>query len=204
MKVRSLLPLIAFVCAALAYATPNETAAKKPKKSYVAPEGKALVVFVRPKRMGKAVQFFVTDKDRKLLTVFKGKQHATVTVDPGKHTFYVIAENAQLVRAELGAGRTYIIETRPTMGFGKARVSVQPVLRKDAERFAESAQWIKDTDAHTADLKAGEKWMKRHEDRVTRRIERAEADWKEDDEGYRAAHSIGVEDGRTAEEAGKL
>jgi len=157
----------------------------------VAPKDKALVVFVRPGKLGKAVYFYVLDKDKKLVTLFKGKEHVAITASPGKHTFYVVSENAKVVQAELGAGRTYIIHTQPKMGLGKARVLVEPVLR-NSPNFAESAKWVRETKPGEPDFDKGNKWVRKHQSAIDKRVGEAET------------VTMGVEDGRTQEEAGKL
>ena len=162
-----------------------------PAGSYIAPKDKALVVFVRPAKLGKAVYFYVLDESKKLVTLFKGNEHAAITTLPGKHTFYVVSENAGAVQAELGAGRTYIILTQPKMGLGKARVIVEPILRSSSN-FKESAAWVRDTKAGAPDFDKGNKWVRKHQDAINKRI------------GDAKASTMGVADGRTQEEAGAL
>jgi hypothetical protein len=191
MKRHYLLPLIALLWVGFVYPTGSEPTTSEGPASFVAPKDKALVVFVRPAKFGKAVYFYVLDKDKTLVTLFKGNEHAAITASPGKHTFYVVSENAKAVQAELGAGRTYIIHTQPKMGLGKARVIVEPVLRS-SPKFKESAAWVRDTKAGTPDFDKGNKWVRKHQDDINKRIGEAEAS------------SMGVEDGRTQEEAGAL
>ena len=192
----------ALLSAGFVYPTASEPAASAGPASFVAPEGRALLVFVRASKLGKAINFYVVDEDKRFLTMFKGNQHVAITVAPGKHTFYVVSENAGLVRAELAAGRTYIISTRAKMGFGKARVIVEPVLR-DSPSFAESAKWVRDTKPGSPDFDKGAKWVRKHQDAITRRIGKAEEEWSSG-EANRAALTMGVEDGRTRDEAGAL
>ena len=191
MKRHYLLPLIALLWVGFAYPTATESAESEGPASFVAPKDKALVVFVRPGKRGKAVYFYVLDKDKKLVTLFKGNQHVAITAPPGKHTFYVVSENAKVVQAELGAGRTYIIHTKPKMGLGKARVLVEPVLRS-SPNFAESAQWVRETKPGEPDFDKGNKWVRKHQSAIDKRVGEAET------------VTMGVEDGRTQEEAGKL
>jgi hypothetical protein len=171
--------------------------------SFVAPEDKALVVFVRPapRYKTKRVNFHVFDESKKLLTVFKGKEHMTIEVAPGKHTFYVVSDNAGLVRAELAAGRTYVVLTK-AKGLA-ARVVVRPVLRNSSD-FAESAKWIRETKRGEPDFAKGNKWVKKHEDAINMEIKAAEVDWLKMDEKARGSMTMRPEDGRTADEAGKL
>jgi hypothetical protein len=203
MKKRYLLPLIALLWAGFVYPPTSEPVTPSGPASFVAPKDGALVVFVRPAKLGKAVNFYVFDENKKLLTLFKGNERVSVAVEPGPHTFYVVSENAGLVRAELAAGRTYIIPTQPKMGFGKARVIVQPVLRESVN-FAESAEWIRETKPGKPDFAKGKKWTSKHQDDLDARIAGAEADWLSKGEAHQKAMTMGPEDGRTAEEASKL
>lgn len=203
MKRRYILPLFALLWAGFVYPTATEPAVSGGPASFVAPADKALVVFARPGKLGKAVYFYVIDGNKKLVTLFKGNEHAAITAPPGKHTFYVVSENAGLVRAELGAGRTYIIHTQPKMGFGKARVIVTPVMR-NSSMFAESAKWLRDTKPTSPDFDKGNKWVRKHQDALNKRISAAEAEWSSKDEQQRAALTMGVEDGRTQDEVGSL
>ena len=203
MKMRYFLLLFALLWAGFIYPTASEPAAPAGPASFVAPQDKALVVFVRTSRLGKAINFYVVDENKHLVTLFKGNQHVAITAPPGKHTFYVVSENAGLVRTELAAGRTYIISTRAKMGLGKARVIVEPVLRSSPS-FAESAGWVRDTKPGEPNFDKGAKWVRKHQDAINKRIGEAEKDWSSGDAKYRAALTMGVEDGRTQDEAGAL
>jgi hypothetical protein len=191
MKKYLLLPFIALLWAGFTYPPATQPVEAEGPASFVAPKDKALVVFVRPAKLGKAVYFYVLDENNKLVTLFKGNEHVAITAPPGKHTFYVVSENAGAVQAELGAGRTYIIHTQPKMGLGKARVIVEPVLRS-SPNFAESATWVRKTKAGEPDFDKGNKWVRKHQSAIDKRVGEAEAS------------SMGVEDGRTQEEAGAL
>jgi len=159
--------------------------------SFVAPDDKAMVVFVRPEKLGKAVWFYILDKDKNLVTMLKGNEHVAITATPGKHAFHVVSENAVTVQADLGAGRTYIIHTKPKMGAGKARVIVEAALR-GTPSFDASAEWVRDAKPGEPDFGKGKKWVSKHQDAIDKRIGKAET------------LAIGAEDGRTQEEAGAL
>ena len=123
--------------------------------SLVAPDDQALLVFVRPKRTP-VINFYVFDENKKLRTLFKNKEYAPITVEPGKHTFYVVAENAELIRAEVAAGRTYVIHAYPRGGFGKARVGVEPA-RRNSPNFKKMNEWFHKTKRGEPDFEKGEK-----------------------------------------------
>jgi hypothetical protein len=173
------------------FPTAAEPAEPMGPASFVAPTDKAMVVFVRPEKMGKAVWFYVLDKDKNLVSMLKGNEHVAINAPPGKHTFHVVSENAVTVQAELGAGRTYIVHTKPKMGLGKARVIVEAALRGKPS-FAESAEWVRDAKPGEPDFGKGKKWVSKHQSAIAKRIGEAET------------IAMGVEDGRTQEEAGAL
>jgi hypothetical protein len=77
------------------------------------------------------------------------------------------------------------------MGLGKARVLVEPVLRS-SPNFAESAKWVRETKPGEPDFDKGNKWVRKHQSSIDKRVGDAET------------VTMGVEDGRTQEEAGKL
>ena len=203
MKLGFIVILLAFLCVGFVHAPDGQVASESGPASFVAPDDKALVVFVRPEKVGKAVNFYVFDENKKLLTLFKGNEHVTIAVDPGKHTFYVVSENAALVRAELAAGRTYVIHAQPKMGWGKARVVAHPIFRASSD-FDKAAEWIRKTKRGEPDFAKGKKWASKRQDALNTRIAGAEADWLKMDEKVQGGMTMGPEDGRTAEEAGKL
>ena len=194
---------LALLWAGFALPTAVEPAASMGPTSFVAPADEALVVFVRPSKRGKAISFYVVDESKKLLTLVKSNEHVAITLSPGKHSLYVVAENAGLVRAELAAGRTYIISTRPKMGLGRARVVVEPALRT-SPNFAESAKWLRDTKQGNPDFDKGARWVRNHRDALDKRISVAEWEWSSGNASARAALTMGVDDGRTQKEAGAL
>jgi hypothetical protein len=199
--------VLALLCAGFVYPPLDQAASELRPASFVAPQDKALVVFVRPRFVGKREKLYVLDRNKKLLTFLKGKEHVTIEVAPGKHTFYfcVRSGNAALVRAELVAGRTYVGHTEYQGGFGfvKPRVLAHPVLRNSAD-FAESAKWIRDTKRGEPDFSKANRWVKKRQDAISAEITRAEAGWLKMDEKGRSRLTLRPEDGRTPDEASKL
>jgi len=199
--------VLGLLCVGFVYPPQDQPASEGSPRSFVAPEDKALVVFVRPAARWYKTNWsnlHVFDESKKLLTVFKGKEHVTIEVAPGKHTFYVVSEDAGLVRGELAAGRTYVVLTEPKIGIVRGvRVVVRPVLRNSSD-FAESAKWIRETKRGEPDFAKGNKWAKKHEDAISAGITAAELDWLKMDEKARSSVTLRPEDGRTADEAGKL
>ena len=143
MKPRHLILPLALLSMASADEGTREPVSFREPASLVAPADKALVVFARPYRLMRAVNFYVLDEAQELLTLLRGKEYAFIAVEPGERTLYILSENAKLVRADLAAGRTYMVLTEPEMGEHKARVRVELAKRNTAS-FAESTGWLDD------------------------------------------------------------
>ena len=62
---------------------------------------------------------------------------------PGEHYFLARAENWSCVKANLAAGKQYVIKANPMMGVWKARVAFDPVTKADYEKQAKDVQkWL--------------------------------------------------------------
>jgi hypothetical protein len=197
------LPLALLCLGAVHVGVPDPSLVEEPA-SFVAPEDKALVVFSRPKPLGKSVYFYVFDENKKLRTLFKGNDYVSMTIEPGKHTLYVVCEDAKLVRAELAAGRTYVVRADAKMGWGKARVQVVQPARRGSPSFAESVDWIAEAKPGEPNFKKGEKWTSKRQDVLHNRMTAAEEDWAKMDDVEREAVTLRPDDGRTPEEAKEL
>jgi hypothetical protein len=169
--------------------------------SYVAPPDKALVVFVREKGARQDHVTVFGEEPRFLTVIEKPQRHVKAIVNPGKHTFYF----GDIVRAELAAGRTYIIKIRAERGFWGWRVAGEPALR-DTGAFVASSRWIRDTKLDMPNLKKRSgQWEKDvNAKRMRKAVAASEAAWLEGSDDWRAARTISAKDGRTAAEAGKL
>lgn len=202
MKSNHLVLPFALLCLGAVHAGTLEPRSVQEPASLVAPEDKALIVFVRPKKTP-VINFYVFDENKKLVTLYKQRSYATITAEPGKHTYYVVAENAKLVRADVVAGRTYVIHTYPRGGFGKARVAVEP-LRRSSPEFGEARDWFRKTAKEKPDFEKGDRWTRKHQPALERRMTNAEEKWSKMDEKAREALTLRPDDGLTAEEAKAL
>lgn len=93
-------------------------------------QGKALVYFVRPSGMGAIINFKYFDGE-KYLGKFNAGKYLAYECEPGKHIFWAKAENMDFVEAEVEAGKVYVIEAEPMMGFIKASVQLLPLDKTD-------------------------------------------------------------------------
>lgn len=102
-------------------------------------DGKALVYVFRPSGRGFAINFQIWDGER-FIGLSQAKSYFQYMADPGKHTFFAIAENKAFIEAELEAGKEYYIVTHPRTGVWKARVSFVPV-KTGMEEWSQVPQW---------------------------------------------------------------
>ena len=95
-----------------------------------APEGKAVVYFVRTSSIGFAINFRYFDND-KYIGKFNGPKYMRYECEPGNHLFWAKSENKAFVEAELEAGKIYFIQAIPKMGAIKAGVHLEPANPND-------------------------------------------------------------------------
>ncbi len=171
-------------------------------ESYMAPNGKAVLVLVRNRALLGTVKFRVIDAKRRCMGVLKGRSHAGIVVPPGKHTLYVLAAKrviqAERIDVHVAAGRTYIIETRPRARM-KERVDVETV-RRGTPRFAESTHWIAGTKTISRNLTECTQWMAKKSGKISAAITAAEQEWETGGDFYRRARRLTPNDGRTRKE----
>jgi len=88
-------------------------------------KGNVVVYFTRVTNWGGATSFeFFHNKE--FIGIFKGKNYMRYEVKAGKHLFWVSSENKHFVKANLKAGKTYIILVNIKMGAWKAQVELEP------------------------------------------------------------------------------
>lgn len=86
-------------------------------------EGKSVVYFVRTNSSGFLINFRHFDYD-KFIGKYAGPGFIRYECEPGEHVFWVGAANSSYVKVDLEAGKIYMIETIPVMGFAYAEVKI--------------------------------------------------------------------------------
>lgn len=99
-----------------------------------APDGKAVVYFVRPSALGLAVNFSYFD-NTKLIGKFNAPKYIRYECEPGEHLFWARSENRDFIEANVDAGKIYFIEAVPKMGAMKAAVQLVPVDPADTKKM---------------------------------------------------------------------
>tara|TARA_R110001592_G_scaffold61993_8_gene189443 strand:+ start:759 stop:1346 length:588 start_codon:yes stop_codon:yes gene_type:complete len=96
-------------------------------------EGNAVLYFTRVSSYGGAFSFeFFHDEE--FIGIFKKKNYIRYEVEAGDHLFWASSENKQFVKANLKAGKTYIVLVNIKMGVWKPQLDLEP------QDFANSAQ----------------------------------------------------------------
>jgi len=193
--------LIWFALMGLAAARP---AAAEGKSAFVAPKDVALVVFIQNAPDDRAMTYIVFDADKQCVVEVGGREAEVIPMNPGRHTLYVAVYNNRRIDLDLVAGRTYFIRLFSIEKFATRVSDVMPVQRgtdsyKLLKTWLEGARVIQGID----DPCRG-KPLKERSNRTQKRINEANADWKNGDELYRFNYRLLKEDGLTAEEVGWL
>ena len=119
------------------------------------PDGKSLIVFMRPSGIGYAIQSSVFDIDNgepELVGIVAAKKKVSYLAEPGNHLFMVVGESGDFMTAELLPNKTYYALVTPRLGVWKARFSLKPVTagQLDGAEFTgwlNDCQWVEKTEA---------------------------------------------------------
>jgi hypothetical protein len=172
-------------------ASPNMKHSISSDKVIKASPDKALVNFIRPQKIGYAVNAAVYDGD-KFIGIMPYGQKLSYEAMPGEHTFMVISEAADFMKADLRAGKTYYAMVTPRMGVWRARFSLDPVSRDELQNanvksWIESAKPIKNADSAYA-------WAKENHASVQEKKAAYFPKWKEKPDSQKP--SLKAEDGQ--------
>lgn len=200
MRVGRLLFISCFVFASLpSKADIPKTAATSP---YVAPEGKALVVFVRPrKRLAEEVTYSVVDARGRCIAVLRNDWKVVAPLGPGRQRLMVITGVAQpqvqLLKVKAEAGRTYVVKLRPRVN---ARNPIEmTVLRRTTQPLELFPGSVVQTNPFRPDLADCTAWVAARRSKLATKASRARAVWNED-EAMRQRQTIQPADGWTRAE----
>lgn len=108
----------------------------------------ALVVFMRPSFVGGAFSaslFDVSNEETKFLGIIYYKTKVSYDVAPGEHTFMVIGESADFMKATVEAGKTYYVLVTPRLGGWKTRFSLRALRQADLTG-ADFSRWDANTE----------------------------------------------------------
>lgn len=107
----------------------------------------AVVIFMRPSNYGYLIQSSVFDLDDSgdtFVGIVSAGSKVAYAARPGEHTFMVIGENADFMKATLAPNKTYYALVEARMGWWKARFSLTPVHAAKLSHD-EFGDWDRDT-----------------------------------------------------------
>ncbi len=109
----------------------------------------AVVSFVRPTFFGGAILFSLWDGEE-FVGVLTAGSIIQFKAKPGEHVFMARGENWSYVKANLQAGRQYVIEGKVFPGVWKARVGLAPIDVNEPGYRAKAEDWLKNLKPITA------------------------------------------------------
>lgn len=186
--------------AASVEADPPKGVAESP---YVAPEGKALVVFVRErKRLASEVVYSIVDKRGRCVALVANAWKVVAQVEPGSQTLMVVTGVAQpqvqLLNVKAVAGKTYIVKMRPRVN-AKNPVELT-ILRRSTEPLEMFPAPIRETGPFRPNLEECTAWVEARRSKLATKAAHAKEAWRSKDEKFRASHTIRSADGWTGAE----
>jgi len=174
------------------------------RSSFVAPEDQAVVVFIQNEPDDYVMNYIVFDPDKKCVVEVGGREAAVISLKPGKYTYYLASANNHRIDMDLQAGRTYFVRLSAIEKIATSRSAVTPVQR-GTDSYKLLKTWLDGTRVILADDDSCRgKPLKERANRTQRRINDANADWKNGDKIYRYNYSLLKSDGLTALEVGWL
>ncbi len=173
------------------------------KSPYVAAEGKALLVFVRPrKRLAEEVLHSVVDEQGRCIAVLGNGWTVVAPVRPGARKLLVVTGVAQptvqLLKVKATVGNTYVVMFRPRVN-AKRPVDIT-ILRKSEQTLEKFPPSVLESGPFHPDLRDCSAWVASRRGRLVGKASDAKADWNEEDDEFRAAHTIRPADGWSASE----
>ena len=171
---------------------------------FVAPEGKARIVFVQNQRSDRKMTFTVFESDRRCVAEVGGREAQVLDAFPGPYVFYVLGYGSTR-RIELypAAGRTYFVRLHTVDGVMGPMPEVTLVRRASDEhkRLKFTLDGAIVTNAENNE-ECYARPLKERANRTQRRLNEANAEWKNGDEIYRDKYRLIEKDGLTAKDIG--
>jgi hypothetical protein len=187
----------------MALGIPRPAAADGPS-AFVAPEGSAVVVFIQNLREDRKMSFTVFDLNKQCIAQVGGRQAEVVPVKPGKHTLYITGYATHRIDASLAAGRTYFVRVYSVATMVTRVSRVMPVQR-GSDAYKQLGTWLHGARVvHASDDPCSGNPLKERTNRTQRRIDQANAGWKEADDFTKADNMLIQSDGLTATEVAKF
>ena len=197
MKTRGFTAIVCSLMVVFLAACAGTTTMVKSAAPAAAKPNDATVVFMRSSFVGSAVAasvFDVSQPGTRFVGVVDNGVKLAYVVSPGDHTFMVVSEAADFMKATLLPGRTYYALITPRMGAWKARFSFRPLRQPDLAG-ADFADWDKNT--HWVETGAeAVAWASRNAADVEKKRATYWPEWSSKDLDQRNSQTLFAVDGR--------
>ena len=185
---------------------PASYAAAYERDDFVAPEGKARIVFIQNRKADRKMTFTVFESDKRCVAEVGGREAQILDVFPGPYIFYVVAYNdARRIELYPMAGRTYFVRLHTIDKLMGAAPEVTLVRRESEEHkrlrfFLEGAMVTNASENKRCYAKP----LRERENRTNRYLNEANAEWKNGDDAYRDKYTLIERDGLTLKDISLL
>lgn len=166
----------------LGCAAPNMKLSQLATEMEQAPQDKALVTFIRPSKLGFKISAAVYDGD-KFIGFVPYRTKLQYQADPGEHTFMVVSEAADFLKADLQAGKKYYIKVVPRMGAWRARFSLAGI-HKSQLSTSSVQRWLSEAEP-VENIEAAYTWANQNQASVEKKKQVYFEKWMKKDEQSR-------------------
>jgi hypothetical protein len=185
----------------LVAADPNSATAYD-KSELIAPEGKALVVFIQNQKVDRKMMFTVFESDKRCVAEVGGREAQLLPVEPAPLILYVLGYgNTKRIEIYPETGRTYFVRLH-TVDKPMGQSPEVTLVRRASEehrllKFRLEGAFITRT---IGDDKCYGRPLDERKNRTQRRLNEANGDWKSGDDAYRDRYMLIEKDGLTAQD----
>jgi hypothetical protein len=196
----------AFLLSALVTLAVSPRADAYDKSAFVAPEGKALFVFIQNQQQDRKMEFTVFAGDKRCVARVRGREAEVLPVEPATYIYYVMTYNdARRIELFPEAGRTYFIRLH-TVDKVMGPIPAVTLVRRASEEHMLLKHHLEGAHVTRArdDKECYGQPLQERKNRTQRRLNGANGDWKKADDAYRDRYRLIEKDGLTEEDIGRL
>ncbi|MCI0666815.1 MAG: hypothetical protein L0Y43_02025 [Methylococcaceae bacterium] len=164
----------------------------------IAPEPtKATIVFMRSSFVGSAISAAVYDvsgDQSQFIGIIDNGTKIAYDVNVGEHTFMVVSEAADFMKANFQSGKTYYALVTPRVGVWRARFSFRPLRQSDLAG-SDFADWNSDTELVEPGPDA-QRWAVNNTTSVEAKRSSYWGEWSSKSPEQQRSQTLNAEDGR--------
>lgn len=170
---------------------------------YIAPPGKALVVFVRQrKRLASEVIYSIVNERGQCIASVANDWKVVARVEPGTQMLMVVTGVAQpqvqLLKVKADPGKTYVVKMRPRVN-AKNPVELT-ILRRSTEPLEMFPAAVRETSPFRPNLEECTAWVATRQSKLATKATQAKEAWSSKDKAFRESRTIRGADGWSGDE----